>query len=163
MHTCMRLHVRARAIKIAQAPSYAHQHTVGKRRSGPTKVMDIIVNSLYSNKDVFLRELVSNAADACDKKRFIALTEGDRTVCVFAQVSPKTSLSVALREPYHDACMMLSAIHLPACMRTIQLSLSHLSLSLCFCSSIYIRSCRWNCHCAGTFPQKCTPGYSPAT
>jgi len=41
------------------------------------KVMDIIVNSLYSNKDVFLRELVSNAADACDKKRFIALTAGD--------------------------------------------------------------------------------------
>mmetsp|Transcript_129848 Transcript_129848/g.315419 ORF Transcript_129848/g.315419 Transcript_129848/m.315419 type:complete len:767 (-) Transcript_129848:81-2381(-) len=41
------------------------------------KVMDIIVNSLYSNKDVFLRELVSNAADACDKKRFLALTESD--------------------------------------------------------------------------------------
>nr|WHU24052.1 heat shock protein 90 [Dinophyceae sp.] len=41
------------------------------------KVMDIIVNSLYSNKDVFLRELVSNAADACDKKRFLALTERD--------------------------------------------------------------------------------------
>uniref|UniRef100_A0A7S2VPA5 Histidine kinase/HSP90-like ATPase domain-containing protein n=1 Tax=Zooxanthella nutricula TaxID=1333877 RepID=A0A7S2VPA5_9DINO len=39
--------------------------------------MDIIVNSLYSNKDVFLRELVSNAADACDKKRFLALTESD--------------------------------------------------------------------------------------
>lgn len=41
------------------------------------RVMDIIINSLYSNKDVFLRELVSNAADACDKKRFLALTEGD--------------------------------------------------------------------------------------
>jgi len=39
--------------------------------------MDIIVNSLYSNKDVFLRELVSNSADACDKKRFLSLTEGD--------------------------------------------------------------------------------------
>jgi len=38
--------------------------------------MDIIINSLYSNKDVFIRELVSNAADACDKKRFISLTEG---------------------------------------------------------------------------------------
>merc|ERR1719163_2371596 len=42
-----------------------------------SRVMDIIINSLYSDKDVFLRELVSNAADACDKKRFLALTESD--------------------------------------------------------------------------------------
>ena len=39
------------------------------------RVMDIIINSLYSNRDVFLRELISNAADACDKKRFLAVTE----------------------------------------------------------------------------------------
>mmetsp|Transcript_34618 Transcript_34618/g.58751 ORF Transcript_34618/g.58751 Transcript_34618/m.58751 type:complete len:753 (-) Transcript_34618:178-2436(-) len=38
------------------------------------RVMDIIINSLYSNRDVFLRELVSNAADACDKKRFLSIT-----------------------------------------------------------------------------------------
>jgi heat shock protein beta len=36
--------------------------------------MDIIINSLYSNRDVFLRELASNAADACDKKRFLSIT-----------------------------------------------------------------------------------------
>jgi len=41
-----------------------------------SRVMDIIINSLYSDKDVFLRELVSNAADACDKKRFLAVSEG---------------------------------------------------------------------------------------
>ena len=43
--------------------------------SNVSRVMDIIINSLYSNKDVFIRELVSNAADACDKKRYTTLTE----------------------------------------------------------------------------------------
>ena len=42
--------------------------------SNVSRVMDIIINSLYSNKDVFIRELISNAADACDKKRFLSLT-----------------------------------------------------------------------------------------
>ncbi|CAN0092342.1 unnamed protein product, partial [Phaeothamnion confervicola] len=44
-----------------------------------SRVMDIIINSLYSNRDVFLRELISNAADACDKKRFLSITEASGT------------------------------------------------------------------------------------
>ncbi|MBQ7285676.1 MAG: molecular chaperone HtpG [Alphaproteobacteria bacterium] len=38
------------------------------------KMLDIVVNSLYSEKQIFLRELISNASDACDKLKYLALT-----------------------------------------------------------------------------------------
>ncbi|MCQ2965300.1 MAG: molecular chaperone HtpG [Alphaproteobacteria bacterium] len=41
------------------------------------KVLDIVVNALYSNTDVFLRELISNASDACDKLRYAAIVKPD--------------------------------------------------------------------------------------
>lgn len=41
------------------------------------KVLDIVVNALYSNTDVFLRELISNASDACDKLRYAAIMNPD--------------------------------------------------------------------------------------
>ena len=39
------------------------------------KILDIVINSLYSEREIFLRELVSNASDALDKRKYLGLTD----------------------------------------------------------------------------------------
>ena len=47
------------------------------------RILDLMINSIYTNKEIFLREIISNASDAIDKRCYVALTEGaqgfDRT------------------------------------------------------------------------------------
>ena len=42
------------------------------------KILDIVINSLYSEREIFIRELISNASDAIDKKKYLSLT--DKTI-----------------------------------------------------------------------------------
>ncbi len=65
------------------------------------RLLDIVAHSLYSDKEIFLRELVSNASDACDKLRYEALTDpslldgdGELAITIAADAKART-LTVA--------------------------------------------------------------------
>lgn len=51
--------------------------------------MDIIINSLYTKKEVFIRELISNASDALDKARFLAVKDAD-----FLAANPELEIKI---------------------------------------------------------------------
>lgn len=54
-----------------------------------SRMLDIVINSLYQNKDIFLRELISNASDALDKIRFLALTKPE-----YLDAEPKLQVQI---------------------------------------------------------------------
>eukprot|EP00850_Spirogloea_muscicola_P011877 SM000075S21966 [mRNA] locus=s75:335751:343270:+ [translate_table: standard] len=67
--------IRCEATATAAAPP-AQQEEKYEYQAEVSRLLDLIVHSLYSHKEVFLRELVSNASDALDKLRFLSVTDG---------------------------------------------------------------------------------------
>ena len=72
----------------------AHKETLGFQTE-VKQLLDIVIHSLYSNKEIFLRELISNASDAADKLRFEALSddalyEGDTDLKIRVAYDKKT-------------------------------------------------------------------------
>lgn len=51
--------------------------TMKQFKTESKRILDLMINSIYTNKEIFLRELVSNASDAIDKLHFISLTDSN--------------------------------------------------------------------------------------
>lgn len=66
---------------VLEKETFSFQTEVGQ-------LLEIVAGSLYSNREVFLRELVSNASDACDKLRYAALTD--------ASLAPSQDFAITL-------------------------------------------------------------------
>jgi molecular chaperone HtpG len=67
-----------------------------------SRLLDIVAHSLYSEKEIFLRELISNASDACDRLRYAALTEpalaGDDSVYRVVLTPDKTARTLTIAD-----------------------------------------------------------------
>ena len=82
------------------------QHVIDNKESfsfnaDVSRLMDIIINSLYTKKEVFIRELISNASDALDKARFIAVSDVD-------YLSTKPELEITIDFDYDDKTLSIT-------------------------------------------------------
>ncbi len=71
-----------------------------KFKAEVSKLLDIVINSLYSEKYIFLRELISNASDACDKLKYMSLMD--------KKVKPHGELKITVIPNVEEQCLIIS-------------------------------------------------------
>jgi molecular chaperone HtpG len=79
----------------------SHKETLGFQTE-IKQLLDLMIHSLYSNKEIFLRELISNGADAADRLRFLALSdealyEGNSELKIWIEVN-KDARTITVRD-----------------------------------------------------------------
>jgi molecular chaperone HtpG len=87
---------------MSEQVSTEHNKETMKFESEVSQILHLMIHSLYSNKEIFLRELISNASDACDKLRFEALADGqllgdDKGLKIFVDYD-KDSKTITVRD-----------------------------------------------------------------
>src|SRR4030095_4310371 len=66
------------------------------------QLLDIVIHSLYTDREIFVRELLSNAADACEKLRFLQAT-GQSEI-----LSPELALSISVSNDEKEGAITIT-------------------------------------------------------
>ena len=66
------------------------------------KVLQLMIHSIYTNKEIFMRELISNSSDACDKLRYLGQTDSnlladDSEFKIYIKVNKETK-TISIRD-----------------------------------------------------------------
>ena len=74
------------------------------------ELLNLMINSIYSNSEIFLRELISNASDAIDKRKYIALTSNGKVALeeyseLFRVIPLSETFKAIIGRTNYDTCI----------------------------------------------------------